>query len=139
MSSSIFREKSMEKMKSPENLDDYIRVTNPGLWLILIAIGVLLVGFFLWGALGTIETKTTVGATVVEGQAICQGDADLIRGIEKRLNGGEEIVFEMNGSKGVITGIDKTNWLIYGEIDGDDGSGTAFIYESIRPMSLLFD
>ena len=40
----IFRKKSIERISSPEQLHDYIRVTTPGVWLVLIAIIILLVG-----------------------------------------------------------------------------------------------
>lgn len=139
MSSSLFREKSLEKNKTPEKLDEYIRVTSPALWLIISAIVVLLIGFFIWGALGTIETKTTVAAAVVDGQAVCRGDSELIRNVRKDLDSGREIIFEMGEKKGVITSVDEEEGLIYGEIDAENGSGVAFICEEIRPISLLFD
>ena len=49
MKESIYREKSLEKIKSPENLTDYIRVSNPGLWVLLAAILVLMIGAGIWG------------------------------------------------------------------------------------------
>ena len=39
---SIFREKSIERVSSPEKLDDYIKVVSPGIWILLAAIIVLL-------------------------------------------------------------------------------------------------
>ena len=36
MNEEIFRKKSLDKVKSPENLDDYIRVSNPGVWLFIL-------------------------------------------------------------------------------------------------------
>ena len=44
MNNSIFRQKSIEKISSPEKLDDYIRVTAPSVWITLAAIVILLVG-----------------------------------------------------------------------------------------------
>lgn len=32
MNDKIFRKKSVERMSSPEQLNDYIKVTNPGVW-----------------------------------------------------------------------------------------------------------
>ena len=78
MNEEIFRKKSLDKVKSPENLDDYIRVTNPGVWLILIFIIALLVGACIWGTFG--EVNSTVNATVyVEGEkTVCLvGDSDI--------------------------------------------------------------
>ncbi len=34
MEDPIFRKKSLDKLSSPEQLNDYIKVTNPGVWII---------------------------------------------------------------------------------------------------------
>lgn len=52
MNNSIFRQKSMDKVSSPEKLDDYIRVTTPSVWITLAAIVILLVGAIVWGFWG---------------------------------------------------------------------------------------
>lgn len=139
MSNHIFREKSLNKIKSPDRLDDYIRVTGPGLWLVIAAIIVLLCGFCVWGAAGTIEAKTTVGAAVLNGEATCQGNSAMIASLQKRLDDGEKPIFEMNGETGIITGVDEEKQLIFGEINTADGPGTATVFEKIKPMSLLFE
>ena len=56
--SSIFRKKSLERVESPEKLNDNLRVTSPGVWLVLGAVIALLVGVVIWGILGTIESKS---------------------------------------------------------------------------------
>ena len=43
-------------IKSPEQLDNYIRVTSPGAWLVLSAILIVLAGFAFWIFTGEIET-----------------------------------------------------------------------------------
>ena len=43
MNEQLFRKKSVERVSSPEQLNDYIRVANPSLWLVLGAVIVLLV------------------------------------------------------------------------------------------------
>ena len=53
MSEEIFRKKSLDKVKSPENLDDYIQVSNPGVWLLLVSVIILLAGACVWGSLRT--------------------------------------------------------------------------------------
>ena len=40
----LFREKSLEAVESPESLNDYMRVTSPGVWLVLAAVIVVLIG-----------------------------------------------------------------------------------------------
>lgn len=43
------------KISSPQQLEDYIKVTNPSGWITLSAIAVLLCGLFCWILFGTIE------------------------------------------------------------------------------------
>ncbi len=59
---SIFRKKSMDRVSSPEQLNDYIRVTNPTVWLVLLAIILLLVGMLAWSIFGTVEGTGVNGA-----------------------------------------------------------------------------
>ena len=62
MSDQIFRKKSLDRISSPEQLNDYIRVANPGIWMILAAVIILLAGVCVWGIFGHLDTKTeTVG------------------------------------------------------------------------------
>lgn len=61
--SSIFTQKSIDKVSSPEKLDDYIRVTTPSVWITLAAIVVLLVGVIAWGAFGELTIHNDDGTT----------------------------------------------------------------------------
>ena len=40
----LFREKSLKKISSPEALNDYIKVANPGVWMVIISIIILISG-----------------------------------------------------------------------------------------------
>ena len=71
MSEEIFRKKSLDKVKSPENLDDYIRVSSPGVWLLLISIVVLLIGVCVWSISGRIDSTVPVTVQVKNGTAVC--------------------------------------------------------------------
>lgn len=59
-SSSIFRKESIERVSSPDQLDDYIRVQKPSVWIILALVIALLVAAFVWA--GTAKLETTVTA-----------------------------------------------------------------------------
>jgi uncharacterized membrane protein len=61
----IFRKKSIERVESPEQLNDYIRVTTPSVWLILIATIILIVGTLVWGVFGRIQVNTDSGVQEV--------------------------------------------------------------------------
>ena len=41
---SLFREKSLETVENPEQLNDYLKVTSPGVWIVLGAVIVILAG-----------------------------------------------------------------------------------------------
>lgn len=71
MSEEIFRKKSLEKINSPENLHDYVRVSGLGMWLLLIGIAVLLVGALIWSTVAGIESSIGVQAFVENGTATC--------------------------------------------------------------------
>ena len=44
MSDQIFRKKSLDRISSPEQLNDYLRVANPGIWMSLAAVIILISG-----------------------------------------------------------------------------------------------
>lgn len=67
MENQLFRKKSLEKVSSPEQLNDYIRVSNPGVWIALAAVIVLLIGVCVWGIFGKIETTVGSAAVVKDG------------------------------------------------------------------------
>ena len=56
MQNQLFRKKSLERISSPEEMHDYMRVTSPRLWMILTAIVVLLGGFIAYAATTTMES-----------------------------------------------------------------------------------
>ncbi|MCR4907676.1 MAG: hypothetical protein K5985_02530 [Lachnospiraceae bacterium] len=55
----IFREKNLQRISSPEQLNDYIRVSTPALWILLVAITLLLIGALVWASFGTLDVHTS--------------------------------------------------------------------------------
>jgi hypothetical protein len=53
----LFRQQVLDQMSSPEELNDYLKVTNPGVWAVLAAIILLLLGLLAWACVGTLQTK----------------------------------------------------------------------------------
>lgn len=51
-----------EKLKSPEQLNDYIKVTNPSVWLLLLAAALLAAGLLVWAFVGRLETTVSAAA-----------------------------------------------------------------------------
>ncbi|MDD6051709.1 MAG: hypothetical protein PUC00_10670 [Clostridiales bacterium] len=67
MNQSIFRQKSLDRISSPEEIDNYMRVTRPRLWLALGVIVLLLAALILWSITARIEATT-----LVDGQTVTQ-------------------------------------------------------------------
>ncbi len=63
----IFRQKSMERLSSPEQLNDYLRVTNPSVWVVLAAVIFLLAGLFIWSFFTSVKSTYKGEATVSSG------------------------------------------------------------------------
>lgn len=69
--SSIFNKRATEKLRSPDDLDRYIQVTNPSVWVVIFAIVALLAGLLIWGVFGTIVTSVEAEGVVVNNRATC--------------------------------------------------------------------
>ena len=65
--SNLFRKKSLERISSPEQLNAYIRVATPSVWLLLSAIVILLAGVCVWGVFGHMDTTLPVVAVAENG------------------------------------------------------------------------
>ena len=70
MDESLFRKKSVDRITSPEALGDYLRVTNPTVWLILIAVILLLAGLLIWSTMASISSFATGTAQVQDGSMV---------------------------------------------------------------------
>lgn len=68
MKQNVFREISLKRLSSPEQLDQLTKVTSPRAWLALAAIGLLLVCAIVWSFTGSIPTR-------IEGQGILLNNA----------------------------------------------------------------
>ncbi|MGN0813039.1 MAG: hypothetical protein ACI4MQ_06000 [Candidatus Coproplasma sp.] len=85
MNDKLFRKKSVDRMSSPEQLNDYIKVTNPGVWMVLAAIAILLLGICIWGFFGKLETKLNVAAVSENGQIVCYVKEENVSKIKENL------------------------------------------------------
>ena len=67
MDNQIFRKESLDQISSPEQLNDYLRVTNPAVWLVLTAVILLLAGMLLWASVASIDSFASGTAQVQDG------------------------------------------------------------------------
>ena len=64
MQNDLFRKKSLERISSPEELHDYMRVTTPRLWMLLTAIILLLAGFIVYASIANLENTMKIKVMV---------------------------------------------------------------------------
>ena len=76
MNTNLFRKASVDRVNSPEQLNEYIRVANPSVWLVLAAVVMLLLGVVIWGVFGTVTTTIETGVVVDGGTALCYVSAE---------------------------------------------------------------
>ena len=62
MQNRLFRKKSLERVASPEQLHDYMRVTSPAVWMVLGAVIALLAGLLILSSVNRLETTLPVKA-----------------------------------------------------------------------------
>jgi len=67
LSKRLFRESALERLSSPEQLDQQLQVTSPKGWIALTAIWVLLAGVIAWSILGEVHTREEGHGIIVTG------------------------------------------------------------------------
>ena len=83
MNDQLFRKKSMEKITSPENLNDYIRVASPGVWMTLCAVILILIGVCCWGVFGRLDTTVRTAAVPDGTRTVCYISEENIASVEE--------------------------------------------------------
>lgn len=122
-----------DRISSPDQLTDYLRVTNPRVWVLLASIILFLAGVFVWFYIGTLETVVKVKVNVEEKNALVipKDTATLAEGMPLRVSSGEY----------VIGGADLDEYgRVFGtaKVDLPDGvyDGTV-VTEQTHPISFL--
>lgn len=136
MSEQIFRKKSLERISSPEQLDDYLKVSTPSLWLVLVAVVSILVGILVWASVSNLETTiSAVGEINNQKVEIVLTGSDVDRidaGMEVRIGTYtttiEQVEFDDLGRAIAICNADIT----------DGNYRVEIVTESIHPITFLF-
>ena len=101
MQNKLFKKSSMERITSPEKLNDFIKVSNPSSWMILGAALAIVLGLLIWGIFGQLSESVTFNGHLKDGQLYCYATG----GLEKQLQPGMEATIVPQGStEGAMTG-----------------------------------
>ena len=130
---SIYREKTLERLSTPDQLTDYLRVTNPGVWAILAAVIILLAGIFIWSFAGVLETKTPATVIVSSSKAVVAAEDT------KKLTEGDELrVASQSYVISAVTTDEFGRKMGVAEVDLPDGSYEGVVVvEKIHPIKFL--
>jgi len=71
----IFRKAALDRLSSPEQLDEAIRFSNLGSWVPLAAIGLLIFAALVWGIFGKIPSKVHGEGILIKGGSITKASA----------------------------------------------------------------
>ncbi len=157
MENNIFRKKSLDRVSSPEQLNDYIRVSNPGIWIVLTAVIVLLAGACVWGIFGHLDTTLDTVAVAENGTItvyVKESDMETVKAGQKLTVNGVEYAVANISEAPVSVGdnfseyamhlgsFKSGEWVYTITLSGavDDGTYKAVIVtDSVSPMSFVFN
>lgn len=160
METKIFRDKSMEKISDPEQLDDYIKVTHPAGFLFLGAVFLLIVSVMIWAALGTLDVTVDARAFARDGTIFCylteeeaaQVEKDMpvtvgtakgsVQAVSELPESYESMAEEIGGEEAVhALGISEGEWRyrVTASCESEDGvTDVSIVTDRVSPMTYLF-
>jgi HlyD family secretion protein len=71
----IFRSVALERLSSPEQLDQLMQVTTPRGWLLLVGVGALLATALLWGVLGSVPERIAGQGILIRSGGVLEVEA----------------------------------------------------------------
>ena len=152
----LFRKKTVERISSPEQLGEYVSVSRPAIWMVLVAVMLTLVGSFVWAVFGRIDTRIAVASVaengVLRSYITMEHVKDVKSGMAIVTDGetSELISLSVNPvlvGDGIpayacyLGGFSKGDWVYYSLADTSlpDGTYESFvILDSVAPISFVF-
>ena len=157
MNQQLFRKKSVDKVSSPEQLNEYIRVANPGVWMVLAAIVILLAGVVVWGCIGHLDTTLDTAVVCENGEAVIyvkEADVEKIDvGMTVRVDDKEYKVSEISSEPTRVdgtmseyavhvSGLTEGEWVYAVKVSGELSDGVhkaEIVIERISPISFILN
>ena len=155
--SNLFRQKSLERISSPEQLNAYIRVSTVSVWLVLAAVIVLLCGVCVWGVFGHMDTTLPAVAVAQEGNVtawVREADVEkVIAGSMVTVGSAEGTVLSVDTAPVRVNesfteymrhvgSLQEGEWVfaVVLDVDCPDGVHAAqIVIDSVTPMSFVLN
>ncbi len=152
----VFREKSIERLSSPDRLNDYVKLADPGVWFILAAIVVILLGACIFGVFGHLDSKVPGVGIASNGRMVClvkkEYGSRFSDNMKAKVDGREYsvslrsdkpvTVWDTTDSYALYLGnMQPGEWVYEIDVDGgftDGNYEVDLITDEISPLSFLF-
>ncbi len=133
----LFRKKAIDHISSPDDLTSYLKVTNPGVWIVLLAVIALLAGLFVWSMVGTLDT-------IVDGVVNVQDHkAKLVATGQYNGQLKEGMKFKIESDEFIISTVDKDEYgrtMANADVILPDGTYVAeVVVEETYPIEFLIE
>ena len=97
--------KVLERLQSPDDLDRYLRMTTPGVWISVIACAAILLGIGAWAVFGSVSDHITLQGVAAMDGIVCfvdgdtalrikEGDFAYVDGVPERVTHVEEWAYD---------------------------------------------
>lgn len=158
MKDSIFREKSIDRINSPEKFDEYVKVSNPGVWMLMAAMLISLVAVIIWAVSCVLNTTIPAAVVAQSGNVVAyimEDNADIVKpGQEIVLHDGSVLKVKWVDSSFFFLDIDKMpkilhalgreedTWACRLEVEGTlpDGAYSAdVIVDTVKPATFVMN
>ena len=140
MDNQIFRKESLDQISSPERLNDYLRVTNPAVWLVLTAVILLLAGMLLWASVASIDSFASGTAQVQDGNMrIVFDDSQIAKSVQT----GMTVTTATGDESAQVSNIGYTDngemFALAPTTLADGTYSVRVVYKKTQVLSLLFN
>ncbi|MCL2109598.1 MAG: hypothetical protein FWH20_09685 [Oscillospiraceae bacterium] len=65
MENKLFRKSALDKISSPEQLNEYLKVAGAGVWWLMAGLALTFAAFFVWGVMGSIPETVNISGTAL--------------------------------------------------------------------------
>lgn len=149
------------KISSPEQLTNYIHVTQPGAWIVLSGVLVFLAGFFIWIFTGELEVSSPayayaqgeevyayvfpeLAAKLKAGMQVRLAESGIsgqVKAVENKLSSYEEILSQIGQTNASAMNINASDKLIRVDLNMNnapqDVSRVIFVTDTVKPLTLF--
>ena len=93
MNTQLFRKQAMDKLQSPDRLNEMVKITKPHHWLSILAMGLIIIYFIVWSVTGRLPNSVSgkgillQSGGVMEVPALAAGQVDRVL-----VNPGDEVI-----------------------------------------------